>query len=71
MRRLPHGATVRPASSRPGNGYGRLPRRCPGPLLALEAAPAPQPAWFVDPPALVDLTEPEVLSTPESRTDRA
>jgi hypothetical protein len=71
MRRLPHGGTVRPVTSRPGNGYGRLPRRCPGPLLALEPAVVPEPAWFLDPPPVLDLTEPEILSAPEPRNDRA
>lgn len=71
MRRLPHGGTVRPAARRPGNGYGRLPRRCPGPLLALEAAPVPEPAWFLDPPPVLDLTETDVLSSPRRRPERA
>lgn len=34
MLRLPHGATSRPNSRRPDNGYGRLPGR-----------PGPDPAW--------------------------
>jgi hypothetical protein len=34
MRRVPHGMTTRPISSRPGNGYGRIQRPGPDPYWA-------------------------------------
>jgi hypothetical protein len=34
MRRVPHGMTTRPVSSRPGNGYGRIQRPGPDPYRA-------------------------------------
>jgi hypothetical protein len=67
MRRLAHGGSVRPGASRPGNGYGRLPRRCPGPLMALEPSEVPEPAWFLDPPPIVVLTEADVATQLQPR----
>ncbi len=55
MRRLAHGGTVRPPVTRPGNGYARLPRRCPGPLVAVPPSDVPEPSWFSEPPALVEV----------------
>lgn len=55
MRRVAHGGTARPPVDRPGNGYARLPRRCPGPLVTVPTRDAPEPSWFSDPPALVEI----------------
>lgn len=45
--RYARGDTVRPANSRPGSGYGR-PAGCPRPLMKVETAQLPEPAWFLD-----------------------
>jgi hypothetical protein len=39
--------------------------------VALDAAPVPEAAWFLEPQAMVDLTEPEIVSTSPRRSDRA
>lgn len=49
MRRNAFGATNRPPLNRPGNGYGRPMRRSPGPIRAVEAAPALEPSAFCPP----------------------
>lgn len=49
MRRFPHGGSSRPPFARPGNGYGRSSTSRPGPLLAVEAAPLPEPGQFCAP----------------------
>lgn len=50
MLRLPHGATSRPDSRRPDNGYGRAPGR-----------PGPDPVWDAGLRAGVRAFDPEAL----------
>lgn len=49
MRRPAHGSTTHPLLSRPGNGFGRPSLQRPGPLYAVEPAPALDLSWFLDP----------------------
>lgn len=49
MRRNAFGATNRPLLARPGNGYGRPTRRCPGPMYDVVPAPSPDPRQFCAP----------------------
>ncbi len=68
MRRIPHGGTVRPGANRPGNGYARMPRRCPGPLMKVDPTEIPEPVWFLDPPPFVVLTEADVATRLQPRS---
>ncbi len=47
MRRLPHGATIRPGPTRPASGYGRRPGR-PGPNRAIAREAHAHREWWTD-----------------------
>jgi hypothetical protein len=54
VRRLPHGATHRPGSDRPANGYGRRPGR-PGPDPRARLVARLYRDWWTGTEAVVDL----------------